>query len=295
MKCNLKRKPSIGLICILVLLLLTGCQPGASEPDEVFKRSVSAITGEDHYSYSGYTTVSVNGTTMEKMFQFDGFVTDHKRVLMNLEMRPTGTDGQKVILYGTNNKVFLKQNDKWKPVGEGDNAYLAQHFQHWSPVDNLVELARMEKTVAFGTQAINNNENRATRVLTIQIDPEEMKRVVAQELEAQFEASIGSTEDLGELKKSLKLSDEEFAEIKLQVEQSVRQARMQLTRLIDSLQVSGQYEMIVEARSFMPRQLQMTVQSNYESENGPVSENTRVVYYFKDFGKKENDVPLPDL
>jgi hypothetical protein len=268
--------------------LLIGCQTAPPQADEVFKRSLSAIAGEDHYSYSGHTSSQVNGVELERMVEFDGFVTEHKRVLMNLALQPPNGVPEKYTLYSNDKQIYIKREKQWSVLKRGDEAFLAQQFHHWNPVDNLQELISLNKTVSFS----KNQTEGAPEEVIIRIQSEDIKKVIAKELEDQFEASMGTMKDMDQLKKSLKLSDTEFAEMKRQIEASVKQSRQELTRLIKSLEVQAVYALRVHSKTLMPKELKMTVQSKYDSSNGPVDENTVVLYQFKDYGKKFN-VNLP--
>jgi DNA-binding transcriptional regulator YiaG len=268
--------------------LLLGCQNAPVQPEDVFKRSLSAIVGEDHYGYSGHTSSQVNGVKLENMVEFEGFVKDHERVFMNLALQPPNGESENYTLYSDNEQLYIQRQNQWSQLNGGEEAFLAQHFRHWNPVDNLRELISLNKTVSFSK---NQDEGKSDEVI-IRIQPEDMKKVIAKELEDQFESSMGTMSDLEKLRESLKLSDSEFAEMKRQVDESVKQSRKELGRLINSLQVQAVYSLKIHSDTHRPKQLKMNVQSKYESTNGPVDENTLVTYQFKDFGK-EVKIDLP--
>jgi hypothetical protein len=281
--------PIVGVL-IFIMVLITGCQDTPPQAQELYERTIAALTGEDHYRYSGDTTIEVNGVKMESMVEFDGFVTDHNRVYMNLTMQTGGGETEKFTLFSNNKNIFIRQQEQWNSLEDGEDAYIAQQFRQWDPVANFRELISIEKTVEIPVDSVQaaSTHNR----ITVHIKPEEMKRIIVAELRGQFEASMGKIEDINRLKQSLKLSEQEFQQMKQQVEESIKQSQMELDRLIQSLDVNAVYYIEVNPKTWHPEQLQMSVQSRYQSSNGPVEENTLVTYRFEDFGQKF-DVPLP--
>lgn len=278
------------LTCFLIYLLIVGCQTSPPEARELFERTVAALTAEDHYRYSGDISIEVNEVKIESLAEFEGFVTDHERVYMNLTLQTGAGDTERFTLFSNDENVYIQQQDQWNPLKSGEEAYIVQQFRHWNPVDNFRELITMEKSIDYPASSVQTAS--ATSKVTIHIKPEEMKKIISKELRDQFEASMGRMEDLDRMKQSLKLSEQEFQQMKQQVEESVKQSQMELDWLIQSLNVNAVYNIEVNPNTWYPESLKMSVQSNYESSNGPVEENTVVNYRFTDFGQKPN-VSLP--
>lgn len=280
----------------LVLVVMAGCGGKQDNATEVLKRSVSALAGESHYRYEGFTNVKVNDVSMERMITFDGFVTNYKNVYMNLSFQPNNANSQTYRLYSPGQRGLYErqQNEQWRLLQAKEKSYLKQQFDHWNPVAAIKELAALNKNTTFAeSPKVQSEDGAKVHDLVIQMNEEDMKKLISKDLTKQFEASMGTIEDINRMQKELNLTDEEFTTMKRQIEESIQQSKMQLDKLIASLKVKAVYRLQVDKESYLPRRLQMNVESQYQSPNGPVSENTLVTYEFGQYGQQA-DVELPE-
>lgn len=275
------------LMSFSLILLAVGCQPKVVSPEEALSQSLNQIQKEAPLQYTGYTSSEVNGVDMERMVEFQGVVKDPQHVYMEITFQPQTEFPESHVLYGGAKDLLVKRDNQWQPVQQTEE-YLKQQFMHWDPVTNIDEILGMDKTVSFPARAAASDPNH----LVVEITPADMKGVITKDLKEQFEASLAERPDVEQLRESLKLSDEEYAEMKQQLEDSVARSRADLDQLISTLQVNAKYTLVSDTETLQPLKLTMDVASSYETAEGPVDERTQVIYEFKNYGQ-EAPVELP--
>lgn len=273
------------LVILTVALTVQGCTQAPKSAEDVYRLSLSAISGEDNFAYKGKTSAQVNGAEMQDMAVFDGYVHQHDQVLMNLALSNIPNESPQVwTVYSKEKKLFLKKGAKaWTPLPATDTKISSQ-FNNWNPVMNLAQLSKLKKTIAFA-----KSEQPADKsIIEMKINPDSMKQMISDELRTQFKTSTDPAY-LEKLRTTLKLSDAEFAKMKQQVEASIKQSQQTLNQMLQTLKVEAVYTLISDKQTRLPLTLQMKVNSRYISQGTPIHEQTVVQYQFSRFGENFKD------
>lgn len=203
-----KRGLRTGLLLLNLLLCLvplSGCGAMNNKPAaEALSLVLAGMDGRDGVSFEGAAALMVGGKTVpESSLYYGGKVSDHNKVslysLLPDGSRPAAAAGSRqVVLQQGTGDVPVYYTRLVKHNGEWTMQQSAAGGQESNPLEVLNPLRQLEELEGPGMTVTDEaGSARGTRVLRIEMAPEEARRQLAAELEREMQAIRPADEDRG--------------------------------------------------------------------------------------------------
>ncbi|MDF2669144.1 MAG: hypothetical protein K0R67_1450 [Paenibacillus sp.] len=289
---KLKRQPSLRLwlsLCIgSTLVLCSGCGLQSTDPDKLFDHAVAALSGKDNFTFAGSTQYALNGMPPQQGLDFKGTITGHNQLMMQVV---TGGEREAVPLNAKNSPgvnrrseqgnaadVTVQLNrseDEWIVTENPAPGQSTEQLVRWNPVAHLERLNRMHKQIT----ATRNAETPGMTLLSVVPEPSEISEVLRTELDEQVKL-LEPARKLQELQQTWKLSDQQTAAMRGEVETSLAAARARIEEMRSSLSADATYTIGVDRQSNLPKTMQVQTVIHYNVDGTSKEETTEVSYTF---------------
>ncbi|WP_340023063.1 hypothetical protein MHI24_29210 [Paenibacillus sp. FSL K6-1096] len=267
-----------GSLTLLLVCGISGCTMLKDKPaTEDLSLVMAGMEGSDGVSFKGAAALLVGGKTLpESALYYGGKVADHNRISLysllpdEAPAASAAETGPRQLKQGSADAPvyytqMVKENGKWtleqtSPVLEGGNP-----LENLNPLRHLEELEQRQKTVTEEAGSA-----RGTRVLRIELTPEEARSQLADELEQEMQAVRPAAPDG---KGSNSSGHSKALEAKMVLWE---QKRAELQQRLDKADIRTVYYLKVDPKRNLPARLTWNRTLTYPGKNGAATEETYI-------------------
>ncbi|WP_410768151.1 hypothetical protein [Fontibacillus sp. BL9] len=248
-----------------VILLLSAC--GLSETktaEDWFHYTWSGLAGCDSLTFRGSAAVfRGQNSKMEDSVNFTGQLKDHHQLAIRTVLPKSGSTEKNtgVQAKGIHPAAF-KADLQWKggswSLESNENDVLLRGIARLNPLDQLEEIRAMKKSITTEKGA-----GRGTRVLRIELDPEEARQRLGVKLEGEMEAiKDGWKEQLAQV------SRERRAKVESELRKEWSEGREQMVSMLNRAEAKVVYHLTIKRNSGLPVRLSSETELNYTNALG---------------------------
>ncbi|RCX23037.1 hypothetical protein DFP94_101629 [Fontibacillus phaseoli] len=244
--------------CIILLLSACGLSDTKTAEDW-FHYTWSGMAGCDSLTFRGSAAVfRGKNSKMEDSVNFTGQLKDHHQLSIRTVLPNSGAIDKNVGVRATGiNPAAFKADLQWKGGGwslkSNENDVLLRGIARLNPLDQLEEIRAMKKSITTEKGA-----GRGTRVLRIELDPEEAKHRLGVKLEGEMEVIRA---DWKEQLAQVALDRRPKVESELRKEWS--EGKDQMVSMLNQADAKVVYHLTIKRKSGLPVRLSSETELNY--------------------------------
>ena len=266
----LNRLYMLPLLLVLCFLLVTvpscGMLKHDRTPEEVFSLALSGIAGKEALMFEGQVGLRrENNGMFENQFKFEGKLADHDRLTLQTRLPGAVTAaGSGINKNAVKNQgqpsgfsaTYERKQGQWSALTP-QHEPLRGSLSRFNPIDQLEKIDSMKKTI----QA-EYGSGRQTRILRIEIAPEEAKNWAASQLSDEMSAIRAEYQN-----KANRVKGANKEKLEQELYKVWQQGEDTMQQLIQKAQVQTVYHLTVDRKTSLPMRLSSESQVKYTDNN----------------------------
>lgn len=247
-KKSVVRKASVSII---VILLCTSCS-GPRSAQDWFDLTWAGLAGSDTLSFKG-TTVLLRADQLqpEGNVAFSGELQNHQILTLTADspVKPADSNLEAAEVKSRRSIAKLQlKGRRWVALTENQGMSGSQPLTRVNPLAQLEEIHDTKsKTIRLESGAA-----RGTKVLRVELAPEEAKRLLRRQLSDEMNLVLNN---YSRNSQQLVLSPSERNALNREVRELWDQGNRQMSTKLDQAKVSTVYHLTIDKRSGLPRRL----------------------------------------
>lgn len=248
-------------------MMLSGCGlKDAKSPEEWFKFSWAGLAGCDSLTFRGSAAIyRGENFKMEDAVNFTGKLKDHHQLAIQTTLPSSnGNNGDSggVQAAGTRLGSAYKAELQWDEgswtLKSDKKDVINLGIARLNPLDQLEEIRAQKKTITAESGAA-----RGTKVLRIELDPQESGQRLQAKLAGEMDAVKAGWEE-----QLLKVKADRRTKVKLELERAWSEGRDQLMSMLDQAESRVVYHLTIDRNSGLPIRLSSETELTYINISG---------------------------
>ncbi|MBO8170594.1 MAG: hypothetical protein H0Z33_01765 [Bacillaceae bacterium] len=289
----MKRLNLILVLVIMIMTALTGCnfQNDGQSAEEIYQTSLENFLDQDRYYFDGSAQLRSDSLLERNMVVFNGRVADRRNVWMNLQLSfpdQGSVDEMQVASRGEQLYTRFSRDQEWNRV-DGNDRVWNDEFNNWNPVFHFNRMQSLKQQVETVRDPNPDDDLVLIRVV---LDPDLLKKQAVTELKNQSAGEINQLE-LKRLGQKLQIDDrQQLKEFSQSLQKQSRETEQMIADMANTLKTEGEYILAIDTTSYLPKKMELHLDTRYVLEGEQVHENMRVEMYLRDYNA---NVDMPDI
>jgi len=261
-------------MALVAVMAVSACLQinGEDEAVRLLDRALAEIGKQHDLPFSGTTKLESSALPLQRSFSFEGYIVNGEQLYIRSSSF-SGAGNLNTSSAGENGVVYKKSDgERWIPQ-DAVPAGQAEWFHTWNPMRRFEQLKTLKKTVS-----VISSRTRGEKQLRIQLDPEDLKRWLADELVNQL--PYPSAEELARFQKEHRLSDAEVAHLRQEMEASYENLKKELTDTVAHMTAEGSYDLTIDGHTLLPKRMSVEILVEYVAGGRTVTEKKSAAYRF---------------